>query len=214
MDAPRNPYGSGTTARLVIRKVHDAVDGAPGSAPSTVGLDNNEVGRRKLQICAQLRILNRRDFSGAIGVIGQDAAIGIVDDAVVGVMGDAPRTPVKCTQGESAFAPHALEDEVVQQDRVVDDIEVLDPVDIAVSKRRREAECILSRAAGERVGRQTAVQQIAASAANERVGSRNTRLGRLRGELDRSFNSYVEPAGTASAQPSPGAVGDQLPSSM
>lgn len=69
------------------------MDGAPESAPSTIRLDNNEVGRRKLQICAQLRILNRRDFSGAIGVIGQDAAIGIVDDAVVGVMGDAPALP-------------------------------------------------------------------------------------------------------------------------
>ena len=104
-------------------------------------------------------------LSGAIGVIGQGAAVGIVDDAVVGVMGDARRTLVECAQGESAVAAHARKDEVVQQDRVVGDVEVLDPVDIAVPERRREAEGILSRAAGERVGRQPAIQQIAAAAA-------------------------------------------------
>src|SRR5689334_12895971 len=71
-----------------------------------LGSDDEEVGRREIQIWAQPCKMNGCFLSGAVGVIGQDPAIGIVDDAVIGVMSDARRTLVKCAQGKSAVAAH------------------------------------------------------------------------------------------------------------
>jgi hypothetical protein len=86
MIAPQDPCGDGIAAQLVIRKEKPTTTvvpgGAPESAPPAVELDDNEVSRRKIQICAQLRILNGCNLSSAISVIGQGAAIGIVDDTL------------------------------------------------------------------------------------------------------------------------------------
>src|SRR5688572_22476843 len=95
-------------------------------------LDDNEVVCREIQISIQLRELNRGNVSRAIGVVIKSSTVGVVDDAVVGILTDARCIHDKCTEGKGAIGTEFRKNAVVQKDQIVADIEVLDPVDIAV----------------------------------------------------------------------------------
>ena len=103
--------------------------------------------------------LHRPAGLGAVPVVEQGAAVGVVDDAVARVVAGVARE--EGIGGEPAGVEIG-EDRVVEENGILEDREVGDRVDVAL-ERRVEQEAVLAPAAGERVSAAPAGKDVAAS---------------------------------------------------
>ena len=109
---------------------------AEGRLSSLQGLDHKEVRMREREVRGQLGDVDGPASGTAVAVIVQPAGIGLVDDAVVAVVGEAGRTFPERRQRDSVprSRAKARHHGVVEPDRILHYVEVGDPVDVV---RRR-----------------------------------------------------------------------------
>ena len=104
----------------------------------------------------------------AVAVVVQPASIGLVDDVVVAVVGSAGGAlPELAGLHRAAEGGH---DRVVEPDRVVDDVEVGDRVDVRCGADRSiEDEAVVARTTSQPVVSGSAIQEVVAAAAVQGV---------------------------------------------
>lgn len=131
--------------------------GPSGSHYEEVGAaDRGEIGQR--------RELDRRSGSTSVGIEGQRAGGGVVDDAIVGI----DRAAVVERFGGQRAGGEAGEDRVVEMEGVGSGIEVHDDVDATV-QRRIEDNGVVAFAAQSNVGAEPAIEDVVADPADQDV---------------------------------------------